>query len=704
MAARRKEIYIGRDEEDGTVAMSRGRNQHYVPRLLQRGFMHDHGKAEKTWFHQRGAKAELRRIKKIGVKPWFYSRSSVDGQLTLDDLIQKLESDLGGTVGRMRGARPGAFVDPGTAAHCVVHLVMRTDHIRRLVSEGVASLLNEAQPLFIDPARLAKMFGLNAPGLSQSVTDIIRNSTIEPALRGFPPPLAEQIMTVLIRENGEDLVRCAASDVAPLFLLILDDLAGMVRNAHNEVLGTSLRNNNWVTRLSTFSWTIEAGKELILPDAVALAVEADGRLVPLVFTNKEAVEAVVMPISSNLILVGISPWRDAVDLAKFNTQAAAACGAFFIGARAFDEENLAELIGTVPAAAIRSAVQKAVSSTEIGGEITPPVHAPSQEAALGYKGFSYTVRLADFGDAVLAKEISDVIESVVGELARQLPLHDLDGFTIALDYQRALAELDRGDATLAPANSSALEYGIGVAIPITVERNGAHKEHIVLSAEISQSWLSGDIKAQTAALNILIKMLASVAHCTRFAKDVATTFTPDPLTAELHPAVAATPSRWFTARESAFVAPHLGGFYADLVMESIEFTEREVAKERANISETDDTINVTRRALECVSAILEHAADWLGHRAGLADGRAFEGDDLPVRLRSRRLDRWIELFGRDLASVYEDEKVGLNMPVVTRLSQHVARLLWALGVFLWLDKEDVRCVVTDQELTASRTM
>lgn len=361
-------------------------------------------------------------------------------------------------------------------------------------------------------------------------------------------------MKVLIRENGDDLVRRAASDVAPLFSLVLDDLASTVRNAHNQVLGMSLKGSNWVTRLSSFRWTIEAGEKLILPDAVALAVEADGRLVPLVMTSAAAAEAVVMPISSNLILVGISPGRDALDLAQFNIQAAAACSAFFISAHAHGG-NLADLIGTGPATALQAAVDKAISSADMGGGFTAPVPTPSQDQMFEQKEFSYAVRLADFGDEVVAKEISEIIESVVGELARHLPLHDLDGFTIAEDYQRALANLDRGLPALRPAKSSALGYGMGVATCVAVERRGVRKEHIVLAAQIAQSWLSGDTEAQASALNILVKMLAGVAHSTRFAHDAAIAFTPDPLTAELHPAVAATPSRWFTARESAFVCP-----------------------------------------------------------------------------------------------------------------------------------------------------
>ena len=51
-----------------------GKRQHYVPRLLQRGFLHDPSeKAERTWLHRRGVDAELVGIRDIGTEDWFYS-------------------------------------------------------------------------------------------------------------------------------------------------------------------------------------------------------------------------------------------------------------------------------------------------------------------------------------------------------------------------------------------------------------------------------------------------------------------------------------------------------------------------------------------------------------------------------------------------------------------------------------------------------
>lgn len=680
-----------------------GKRQHYVPRLLQRGFLHDPAEvAERTWLHRRGAKARLAGIRDVGVEDWFYSRKSRDGQPTLDDLITDLEGDLSATVNGMRRVPPGGSVDPSLAAHCVVHLVMRTDHLRQIMSGAATSLTDEIQSLFTDPSRLASMFGLSAPELSQSVTEAVREAALELAPTGVPPSFTERLVSALIRENGDDLVRNAAAAWGPLLPLLFRDLADKVRDAHSRILRMPPEGSGWMTRLSTFHWTIEAGEELILPDAVALAAEASGRLVPLMFTSADDTRAVMMPISSNLILIGIPTDLGAFNLEHFNAQAAAACSAFFIGARPFDDDNLTDLIGTGPVTAIQTAIDEAVRSVELGGAAPLSLPMQPQDRTFEQRSFSYSVRLADYGDEARAKEVAEVIESVVRELARHLPLHDLDGFTIAIDYQRALADLDRGDPSLPPATSYALAYGVGVGMPVTVKRDGVYKNHIVLGANIAEAWLSDDPETRAGALNILVKMLANVAHRTRFAVDAVVTFKPDPLTAALHPAVATAPSEWFSAREGAFIAPHLGDVYALLVIESLEFAEREVARERAEIRETGDIGNITRRAFECVSAILTHAADWLGHRAGLADGQTFQGDDLPARLQSRGLDRWIEVFGRDLAAIYEHDSAGLNMAVVVRLSRHVDRVLWALGIYPWLEGKQIHCVVAEQGLFLPR--
>ncbi|MET4117842.1 hypothetical protein ABIB85_004474 [Bradyrhizobium sp. JR1.5] len=71
-----------------------GKRQHYVPRLFQRGFLHDPTKeADRTELHRRGSKAGVVGIADHAVEDWFCSRKSLDDSLTLDELIRDIEQD-----------------------------------------------------------------------------------------------------------------------------------------------------------------------------------------------------------------------------------------------------------------------------------------------------------------------------------------------------------------------------------------------------------------------------------------------------------------------------------------------------------------------------------------------------------------------------------------------------------------------------------
>jgi hypothetical protein len=673
-----------------------GKRQHYVPRLLQRGFLaNSSDEAERTWLHRRGVDARLVGIRDVGVEDWFYSRKSLDGTPTLDDAITDIEHDLGASVGALRACSPGSTINAGEAARTVVHLVMRTGHLRGVMSTGMTSITDEIESLFTDPKRLGGMIGLTKPALAAIVSDAIRDSAAELVPVGIPAALSERLMAFELRELGEQLVEQAVAMLGPIFPQLFGGLAGKVRDAHNSILATSPERNGWVTALAAFEWTVEAGVDLILPDAVALAREDDGPLMPLLFTKAADLRTVVMPVSSDRMLVGRSIGSAQIDLARFNTQAAASCEAFFIGARPLNEDKLNALIGSALANTIEETISAAVREAEqvrsTGRLLTNPV----EPHAITHQGFSYSVRLADFGDDVLAREFAEVLHGVIGALAHILPLQELDGFTLAVDYHGALATLDRGDSNLPPVASRVLGYGLGVAKSVTVIRDGVRKEHLVVAAGLAEMWLSTDAEVRATGLYTLVNMLAGIAHWTRYASTRDTSFTPDAMERELHLAVATAPAHYWSARQAAFVKPDQGQDYAELVLNSLDFAEREIAEERARIPENGGIGHVTTRALECVSAVIAHAADWLGHRDGLVEGQAFAGSNLYEGLKARGLDRWIELLGRDLAACYGSDDA-LNFDVVTKLSPHVERLFWSLGLYCWPEDDHIRCLVTDR--------
>lgn len=83
-----------------------------------------------------------------------------------------------------------------------------------------------------------------------------------------------------------------------------------------------------------------------------------------------------------------------------------------------------------------------------------------------------------------AKQLGYAVLSCVNTLGRLIDLSTLDGVTIAIDYDAALAELDRGVDGLRPLSRSDSPEMQGVAMSTPVMRNGQVKSHIILNAAV----------------------------------------------------------------------------------------------------------------------------------------------------------------------------------------------------------------------------
>ncbi len=89
-----------------------GKRQHYMPRLLQRGFLTPSRPGiELTWLHRRGVAARRVSIRDVGVGEYFYSKLRDDGVATLDDLITELEGPLDRDIKQIRAAPINQAVD-----------------------------------------------------------------------------------------------------------------------------------------------------------------------------------------------------------------------------------------------------------------------------------------------------------------------------------------------------------------------------------------------------------------------------------------------------------------------------------------------------------------------------------------------------------------------------------------------------------------
>ena len=673
-----------------------GRRQHYIPRLLQRGFLHDPSdEVERTWLHRRDAKARLVSIRDVGVKDSFYSRKSKSGTQTLDDVITEIEADLAIQVDALRATPAGSPIDAEEAAGIVVHLVMRTAYLRRAFAASATRMINELQSTFADPVRLGSMIGVDRPTVAPVVSTAIREEATTRVPPGIPSDLFERLLAFEIRELGTLLVENAVYEATPLFSNIISVVEGKIRDAHNSALAKLQEKSALVDVLSAFTWTVEFDTDLILSDAVALAREKDSAFMPLLFTKITDVQVVVMPLASNRILVGRSIQTAPIDLETFNKDAAASSECFFIAAKPFEDGELNALVGSALTneidASILVALRKTAEVTPIAGMAMGEIE-PTNTAL---RTSRFTVHLADFGDKNLVSEFARVLEGVVGAIDGALPLSALDGFTIAHDLRSALSNLDHDKPDYPLITFGEFGYCSILAKNVSVMRDGALREHVVVAAGLAEMWLSQDAEVRAAGLYPVVKMLAEIAHPTLYGRAGEASFPVDSLARDLHAAVARAPTAYWSARQAAFVAPNYGQTHARLVIESLDFAEREISAQRTRMSESTDIESATTRAFQCISAVIQHAADWLGHRDGLGQDQCFSGDDLPEQLYCRGLHKWIELFGRDLGACYGSED-SLNLDFIRSLSPHVERLFWSMGIYCWVEDKEVRCIVTDQ--------
>lgn len=91
-------------------------------------------------------------------------------------------------------------------------------------------------------------------------------------------------------------------------------------------------------------------------------------------------------------------------------------------------------------------------------------------------------------EEVYGRRLADHTSLWVRFIGTRMNLERLDGITVAFDYPKALADLDRGYKTTF-VNRPTTEFAQGVAMSPVVKRDGVIKTHIVLDARVFSSFV-----------------------------------------------------------------------------------------------------------------------------------------------------------------------------------------------------------------------
>lgn len=679
----------------GEFDVASGPNQHHIPQFLQRAFApNTKRKPKEIWIYAASEAPELKLISKTAADDYFYGSGS------LDESFKPAENRLAPACAKIRKQPVGSTVDAIVAADIVTHLAPRSSHLRASIAAAVQQLTDVVCSIFSDPNRVQQLLGLENDKPTELFLEKVRSGGIlsRPAiaLAALPQAVLERAAFYIAKESFNANASEHLSLLTRPFVEMADRSEPLAQDGHIRALermrdGPNARED----RLREYEWRVEAAPSggAILPDCIALAYGPEGPAFPLMFVGPDF-DGVVMPLSTDRLLVGRQATRVTIDIAPFNEDAAASSQEFFLAHE--DNEflrSLLPLIGTRTNTFFGAALDAGAKS------VFPPAHeldSPASDSPLpeGQKPsdeqqqISYQMSFLGFASEEIAHEIADVAKPVVTSVASYLSLSRLDGLTFAADYPAALREVDRGREDLTPIETVATDSVIGIARMVMVIREREVKGRIVLHASIAEHLLSDDEASTGWALHVLVHQLALVNMI-----ELVETALPGTLLKPID-----SPFQWFLYQEldralhgyvAAFASAPFGnpeeisGAYRDFLISALETMKAEIVSARLSYRYHGDLDRLLPIAMPLVGQVLYFAAELLGNCVG-ADRRALDGDGrLLTALRHTNLEHWLQDFGRDLQQFHERRGSWRSFDEFLALNRHVERLLWSVGLFPW---------------------
>ncbi|EKY29913.1 hypothetical protein HMPREF0185_00949 [Brevundimonas diminuta 470-4] len=485
----------------------KGDHQHYIPQHVQRGFKAPgKGRLAKVWLYHCDRPARREATLNVGAQNRFYSSPRLDGVETLDEALTRYENGrLQILLNTLRALEGGSDVEADLAAEVITHLVYRNAHARELLRFGARRLALAASEVFTDEGRVRRMLGLDVARLNPRFAAHLKGGF---GRQSLPPnlPLDDdtlgEIAFAFGREKFPDIWAKARSEAIGMTLAGLEMIeGGGIRDLHADILGEGPVAPGMANQLVGLRWTVVPSDQIVaLPDCIAVAFGDAPLPEPLMASQSASRRAVVMPLTSHCLLVGLQPGADSPDFSLWNLWAAACSATFFIASHQDPElDDYRRYIGGRAFGELERVIESAVADLDQGPTpraaggaplLGPSSRDPDQQDPVAPPSL-IPLTLKGFGDEAIAQGLGAAIRDLLVEVDGGVPINRLDGITFASDFGEALATLDRG-LNAAPQTVRNLEYGTTMAMSPAVLRDGVVMGHVVCDARIGQSLLCDD--------------------------------------------------------------------------------------------------------------------------------------------------------------------------------------------------------------------
>ena len=672
-----------------------GKKQHFIPQHFLKSFVTpDIG--DHLWMFRRGKQSGIKVPRnRAAAQEYFYSRPSIDGQPTLDELVTEYESDIRTIVDEIRLIKTGEIINSEDISRVVAHLMVRSSHVRDTIREVIISFTDILQRLVFHESEKS-LFDLPRAAPPEPVYQMISEELTKleiTTIAGVTEKTIIDLLYLALREKGSEVVRETLPMLEEFLELLGTKAAEMSRSAQLSALGETMAPEERVEKLSKLIWNIVpvSGDGAILPDCTSIAFNGC-KWQPLWFTGVDELKVVVLPLAPDRFAVGKINSDLAVDLSQFNELAAKASYMFFLANHnSMELERYVEKLGGEIRASIGkmidSSVHKEITDLLRRGDAGDTSEDELYAADRSWKemavdeGFQYTITLEDFGDENLLRTVSNEINAVVMDFSSRLPISSLEGFIFAQDYKAALNRPDRGIETSEDIAPTETEEYLGVGMPLAVVSNGMIKTRVVLRATVAAALISKNHSSVELAHSIIVHMLAGSALkgliADKFPKLVLKPVS-DPFEAFLYDYTSGVFEAFFCAYAST-----RGEFQLEpresLALGALKLAVEQIPDKRRAYRLDGDLEGLFNASAIMIQNVLTFTAALFGSykACGLV---LHESSPISVLLAEHELDRWAELFRADLEGFHAGLEQWGDFTEIFFINRHFQRLLAHFGI------------------------
>tara|TARA_R110000851_G_scaffold13945_3_gene47284 strand:+ start:2464 stop:4521 length:2058 start_codon:yes stop_codon:yes gene_type:complete len=664
-----------------------GRKQHYIPQSFQRGFCIP-GKNHQTNVYSR-KKNYTSNINNVAAQRDFYSAPSSSGEKTLDDSITFYENRLGDLLHSLRLLEVGDIANPKASAEIIAHLTPRTNSARNIIKNSAKLFISEASEIFAEKNELLFHLGWNKAStnpvwnklflpLIENEEDFTNLLTQFNAQIKIPKEVFYRMLFILSKESILSENNPLPYLVSLLFEKLTTQTDEMVIQGQKKILREDLTVKSRKKILESYKWHINAAptEGAIMPDCIAIGLdEVDNVFYPYIMTSKASI--VIMPLTSQKILIGVDKDCTLPDLSDFNKEASECSDELFISALP-NHISLQENIGTRWRKKIESTVSNTIDKMKA-------LQNPKKNNSYLSKPSSYklvfTDSISELNEFIINKKIKDVIKKT-----SNLDLTRLEKITFTSNFQKTISETKRGfDTNLIP--EGAPDFIAQGAALVLVLRNNKLKTHLVLDNNYALAILQKPKSSTCITSHILVASFSFSNIVDKFERKLSG-YLMEPSSIENYDSTLHTSIRKaIRAYKYAYDSAEFGAKrifekeFSNYIIKSLEsyYPLIDNAKKSHAIDQDFQKLFITIH--NAITGILIDSARFIGHMEGIGENPVKTNTEITAKLNALQLTGWVNVFAYDLRNFWQKEE--WQHEDFYALNIHFERLLYPKGILIY---------------------